>query len=456
MRPIDAVRAFLTEEQLCGSTICAAFSGGADSTCLLDCLDQLREECRLTLTAIHVEHGLRGEESLQDAQFCAGFCAERGIPLKIVHCDVRAYAAANRCSIETAARECRYKAFETHCPEGFLATAHTASDQLETMLFRMARGTGLHGMCGIPPKRGRFIRPLLLVTREQIEEAIRKRGLSFVTDSTNLEDHCARNLLRHHAIPALRQCNPAAERNAASLAASLLEDDGYLAKQAALAYAEHLQEDGSLQGITALPPSIRKRCIRLFLQSCQQPDGLYAISQTDALLQRGGSLELVRGGGTIHVSRGNLSFRAKEPDFAECALQLGKNCIFPGIIAEAERISRDNTEKFARIHTMFANCVLDYDIIKGCAGLHSRKPGLFLQGKAHRISIKKWLGECVAPAKRPFIHYLSDENGLLWAEGLGAAKHAAVTERTQTMLYLHIYHETDTEMTPPIHWDTVE
>ena len=124
-------------------------------------------------------------------------------------------------------------------------------------------------------------------------------------------------------------------------------------------------------------------------------------------------------------------------------LQLGENFIYEGILVEAEVIPRTEAEKFARIHTMFANSVLDYDIIKRNAVLHGRQPSLSLKtaGREHRISIKKWLNAEVPPAQRSRVHYLSDADGLLWVQGLGAAEHAAVTENTRNMLFLRIITE---------------
>ncbi len=454
MRPIDAARSFLKAHGCVDCTITAALSGGADSVCLLDCLCALREECSLSVRALHVQHHLRGEESDRDEQFCRTLCERLGVPLTVVHCDVRGYAESHRCSEETAARECRYEAFSAHCGEGFLATAHTASDQLETLLFRMARGTGLHGLCGIPPVRERILRPLLQTTRTEVEEALRERALPHVTDSTNLTDGCSRNLLRHHAVPALLQCNAAAEHNAALMAAHLRADEDFLAAEASQRYAEMVQGDGSLRGLSTLHPAMQSRCIARFLQESGLPAGSYAIAAVLHLLETGGTLELTRGGTRLRAGRDCLWTEPPQMGTLRIPLQPGENRLFPSIVVHAERIDRVDAEKFARVHKTFTNCVLDYGIIKGCAELHSRTPGLVLE-REHRIRIKKWLNESVTPAKRASVHYLSDEQGLLWVEGLGAAGRAAVTQATETMLFLRIYHETNTEVTPRLHADEV-
>lgn len=437
----DAVRQFLQTRDCRNCRIDAAFSGGADSVALLHTLWQLREEFGLDVRAIHIQHNLRGAESLRDEQFCRDFCEVLGIPLTVVSCDVQGYAAAHRLSVETAARECRYAAFSAHC-SGAIATAHTASDNLETVLMRLTRGTGLKGLCGIPPVRDQFLRPLLHVTRAQVEDYVRQQGLSHVEDSTNAQDVYRRNYLRCHVVPALRQCNPSVEDACTAMTEDLQLDADFLAQQADTAYVQCLQADGSLRSLNALHPAIRRRCIAKLLaaHSLASRQNILTVCR---LLETGGTAELAYGGIRAHVSRDTLWLEQPVQEVRRIPLTIGKNRLFEGMYAEAEVICRDDAEKFARIHTMFANSVLDYDIINGNAALHSRIPALYLRkaGHTHRISIKKWLNANVPPAQRSTVHYLSDESGLLWVQGLGAAEHAAVTERTQRMLWLHIITE---------------
>ncbi len=436
MRPLDAVRSFLRSRGVNRCRVDAALSGGADSVCLLHVLYRLREEFTLDLRAIHIQHNLRGEESQRDEQFCRELCRELDIPLTVVSCDVRGYAEAHRLSLETAARECRYAAFAEHC-EGFTATAHTASDNLETILLRMARGTGLKGLCGIPPVREQFLRPLLHVTRAEVEVYVRSQGLSYVEDSTNQEDFCRRNLLRHKAVPVLKECNPSAEETCAAMTEDLQLDAAFLETQAEAAYTQCLQPDGSLRGLEMLHPAIRRRCIARLLET-QQLSSRQNILTVCSLLETGGSAELSYAGTRARVSRGLLWLEVPMQEVPRKPLKQGENCLFEGISAEAEVISRTDAEKFAEVHTLFANSVLDYDIINGSAELHGRLPGLYLQQRGHHISIKKWLNAQVPPAQRSRVHYLSDADGLLWVQGLGAADRAAVTETTQNMLVLRI------------------
>ena len=441
MRPLDAVRRFLREHDIRDTAVTAALSGGADSVCLLHCLRECKDAFGLTLSAIHVQHGLRGEESLRDEQFCRTLCADWGVPLQVIAVAVQRSGR----SLEEAAREARYAAFAEHA-EGYVATAHTASDNFETMLFRLVRGTGLKGLGGIPPVRERYLRPLLTVSRANVEDYLRENGIGYVTDSTNLTDDYARNFLRHQVVPLLQEQNPALEQTAAETADILRTEEAFLAQAADAAYQTALQPDGSLRGLRMIHPAMQRRCIRRFLAENGLPAGLPQVTAVQALLQDGGRTELERGGAWVCVSRGMLFL--ERPLTAETPLCIGKNSLYPGVSVEAALILRDDAEKFATVHKKFTDSALDYDIIKGCARLHSRQPGLRMipAGRTHHVSVKKWLNECVPPQKRQLVHYLSDDSGLLWAEGLGTAAHAAVTDRTQRMLVLDV-HRTDTECT---------
>ncbi|MBR2085604.1 MAG: tRNA lysidine(34) synthetase TilS [Oscillospiraceae bacterium] len=435
MRPLDAVRDFLRREEITGR-VCCALSGGADSVCLLVCLTEMPD---ITISAVHIQHNLRGGESRRDEDFCRDFCQSRGIPLTVIPVDVQGYAAEHSVSIETAARECRYAAFETlDCD--WIATAHTASDQLETVLFRMARGTGLRGLCGIPQRRDRYIRPLLNVTRGEVEEFLRRREISFVTDSTNLSDDYSRNFVRHHIVPEMKHLNPGAEQNTARMVDSLREDAALLDSLADTAYAECLH-DGTLTGLGSLHPAIQCRCIARFLSENRLPHGFEAVTAVQTLLARGGTLDLDRSGTIVRYGRGVLFTEKIAEKSSEMRLRIGENQLFPGHILSAEVILRENSDVFSSVHKKFTDFVLDYDIIKGYVMLHGRKPGLYLRShrRGYRIRIKKWMNAEIPPAKRQYVHFLSDELGLIWAEGLGADERVRVTDATQRMLVLHVH-----------------
>lgn len=182
-------------------------SGGADSIFLLHILCKLGFECIVA----HCNFHLRGDESDRDENFVRDFCNKDGLTLLVEHFDTTAYAAENKLSIEMAARELRYNWFEKIRAEynaGAIAVAHHSDDSIETILLNLLRGTGLKGICGIRPRNGYIVRPLLCVNRKEIEEYLAEQGIGYITDSTNLENEYTRNKIRNIVMPILREINP--------------------------------------------------------------------------------------------------------------------------------------------------------------------------------------------------------------------------------------------------------
>lgn len=209
--------------------IVAGFSGGADSVCLLLVLKLLREQCDFAFMAVHVEHGIRGEESRQDEAFAQEFCRKNDIEMEIFHVDVPGKAAERGAGLEETARELRYQCFYEACDRfgaNKIAVAHHSDDCAETMLFQISRGSGIRGLAGISPVRDNIIRPLLCVGRKEILEFLRERGQEYCTDSTNNQDAYARNRIRKHVIPQLLQINDQAVehfRRTADMAAEVCD-----------------------------------------------------------------------------------------------------------------------------------------------------------------------------------------------------------------------------------------
>lgn len=445
-KPYDAVQQFLLQEQIQDTPVTVALSGGADSICLLVCLLYWKKKFRLTVSALHVQHHLRGVESLRDENFCRELCQKYQVPLQVIPVDVFAYQNEKKCSLETSARDCRYQAFAEY-GTGLVATAHTASDNLETLVFRLARGTGVKGMCGIPPRRDNYIRPLLQVSRKEIELFLQEQNIHFLTDSTNLKDDYSRNFIRHHMIPLFDRLTGNAVKSVCMTTDIFRQEEDFLEISAKSAYLQARQPDNSLKDLQNLHPALQRRCIAFYLQEHQINASYQNIILIQKLLHHGGQAELVRNQILARVSRNCLFLQKIHDSIPEQALRIGENQIFSGYLIHAELVDKKNSEKFERIYRKFANSALDYDIIKKHAVLHGRKSGLYLKlsDREHRISIKKWL-QTIPVSQRTAVHYLSDENGLLWVQGLGVAEHAVVTEQTQTMLVLHV-HESDTECT---------
>ena len=199
-----------------------ALSGGADSVALLLLLDEMGYK----IHALHCNFHLRGEESDRDERFCEDLCLKKNIPFHRIHFDTLMYAETHKMSVEMAARELRYRYFEQLRKdigaEG-ICVAHHQDDTVETVLLNLVRGTGLRGLTGIQPRNGAILRPLLCVTRTEIEAYLATKQQDYVTDSTNLETDFVRNKIRLQVVPLLRQLNPAVSENIVRTAEHLTE-----------------------------------------------------------------------------------------------------------------------------------------------------------------------------------------------------------------------------------------
>ncbi len=198
-----------------------ALSGGADSVALL----LLLHEAGYHIEAAHCNFHLRGEESERDEMFCEQLCREQNIPFHRAHFDTQTYAELHKMSIEMAARELRYKWFEqlrNDLGAAGVCVAHHRDDSVETVLLNLVRGTGLRGLCGIQPRSGYVLRPLLCVSRTEIEAFLTERGQKYVTDSTNLVADVQRNKVRLQVLPLLKTLNPAVAENIQRAAENLM------------------------------------------------------------------------------------------------------------------------------------------------------------------------------------------------------------------------------------------
>jgi tRNA(Ile)-lysidine synthase len=216
-----------------GDTVIVGVSGGVDSVVLLHVLMALREEYDLSLIVGHLDHGIRGDESRREAVFVRDLARGMGILCEKAVADTPALAKKERISLQEAAREARYGFYEEvrdkHNGQK-VALGQTADDQAETILMRVIRGAGLRGLKGIPPVRGGiYIRPLIEVSRQEVEQFAEEEGLSFVTDSSNVKDIYLRNKVRHDLIPHLeRTYNPSMRAGLTRMASILSREDDYL------------------------------------------------------------------------------------------------------------------------------------------------------------------------------------------------------------------------------------
>lgn len=245
------------------SSVLVGFSGGADSSALLDILNGLCKEKSIALYALHVNHMIRGDEADRDEKYCREFCLERGIPFHVVREDVVALSRRWGMGVEECARKVRYDAFSRFCKENGvekIATAHNANDNEETVIFNLIRGTGIRGLSGIPPVRDNIIRPLLYCEKREIVEYCRQMGIKYMNDSSNDGDDYVRNRIRHKVTPLLETVNPHST-------ASVLQTSTIMRGELeALDFAAGTYIDSDYESLRTIPEALLKRVLVLRME----------------------------------------------------------------------------------------------------------------------------------------------------------------------------------------------
>lgn len=303
-----------------GDVVLVAVSGGADSTALLVALHSLAHEFGIEIHAAHLNHRLRGAESDADAAFVASLCKRLGVPLIAARWDTRARMRRRGWSGENGLRMLRREFLDgaaDRCDAAWIATAHTADDQLETVLLRLLRGTGLRGLGGMRPRSGKRIKPLLEVTRTDIEADLTRARQPWHTDATNATPAFARNRMRNEAIPALvavlgaaptRDARVALARRVTAMAAELREAEAALrAWTRPLARAADAGAQGAsipVDSLRRFPPAARRELLRAVWRACA-PKG---IGLTAAHLAQIGSLT-GSAGGPVLLPSGIVAYR---------------------------------------------------------------------------------------------------------------------------------------------------
>lgn len=402
-----------------GSIVTVALSGGADSVALLYALNRLKDELGITLKAAHLNHLIRGDEAFRDEEFVKNLCSSLDIPLICEEKDVPKISKEQNLSLETAARKVRYEFLNRVCEGGLIATAHTASDNLETVLLNLARGTAIGGLCGIPIRRDNIIRPIISVTREEVEKYCEIHNLSFVTDSTNLSDDYTRNKLRHSIVPVLREINPKIEKSVLKTSRSVtrisnlikLEADNYINRN----FADNKLD---LSNFSELNPEIAKRVITQFVKICDSEISLEAchIESIYDICLKGGKTGIPKNRycqnkkGYLYVSTNDEN--PKKTEFS----------------VEITKISEN-------VNNLLLNNSLDCDKIVGKLVLRTRISGdsIRLVNRGCTKNLKKLYNECEIPVNiRDTLPVIADDLGVVWIHTIGVAERCAVSKKTNS------------------------
>ena len=386
-----------------GDTVICAVSGGADSMALLWAMYLLQEELPIRVEAAHFNHHLRGGESDRDQAFVERFCRQYAIPLHLGEAQVR----AGKKGLEAAAREARYAFFHSLC--GKVATAHTADDNAETVLLHLIRGTGLKGLGAIAPVSGRVIRPLLHVTRQEVEPFLEEYSIDHIEDSSNASDQFLRNRVRRGIMPLLRAENPKIAENLSAMALRLRQDEKALADLA------EEEENGTVSRLRQLPEAVRARVLERFLKASgvREPEALH-IRACEALVfsdNPSASADLP-GGVTVCRQYDRLTVKTASLPLPRRVLPCPGRLELPeaGLtVCCAPSAEACNTK------TAFAVAARG-EIAVRCrqAGDRLRLPG------GSRLLKKKWIDDKIPASRRDRIPVVADEEGILGVYGLGA------------------------------------
>ena len=278
--------------------VLVGFSGGADSSALLHFLYFFASDKgkKFSVEAVHVNHCLRGEEAVRDENFVRSFCEKFGIKLHIKRIDVKSIAKKNKVGLEEAGRAARYETFYSliNSESEKIATAHTLSDNCETFIFNLMRGAALKDLCGIPPTRDRIVRPLINVTREEIEKYCLDNGIDYIHDSTNFERDYTRNKIRLDVIPVLKKINPDFEKSVLRTVETISEDEKYLDKKSSeILESVRLKDGYDSKKIKKLPFCLKSRlAVKIIKESSEKlPEKKY-VDLICKIMDNGGAVTL--------------------------------------------------------------------------------------------------------------------------------------------------------------------
>ena len=442
-----AVLGTICEKELLhsGDKVIVALSGGADSVSLLYALLSLRSQLQIEVMAAHVNHLLRGKESQRDEEFVKKLCESLDVPLFIHTEDVRALAKNTSQSEELCGRQVRYEFFHSLHLEhkAKIATAHTLSDSEETMLYNISRGTTLHGLCSIPYKRDYIVRPLLDVTRQQVEDYCSKNHLEFVTDSTNLsKDVCKRNKIRLSVMPHLREINEGFDANFSRLRRQLLSVDSYIQSVAEKELKACSCEYGlCADKLSKLHSSVLGYVLSLYITSCGASFENRHIDLCTDILCGGGAVCLV--GGMSAVCRQGVFrvVRDDDTDFESFVLCGDVSVRLNGKEYSFKEISKNEGETLNLLNRKSASPMDLCGVTDDTPVVRTRRQGDTFApiGRNVTKSLRKLQNELKIPSElRDTSLVIASGSTVLWCEHIGVSASGLVTDKTKKLYSIKI------------------
>lgn len=407
-----------------GDTVAVGVSGGADSMLLLNYLYDNKESYAIKLIAANVEHGIRGEESKADTEFVKNFCNEKGIELKCLSINAVEEAKAEKLGVEEYSRNKRYEFFASLGADK-IATAHNMTDNAETLLFRLSRGTSVKGAASIPPVRDSIIRPLIECTSKEIRDYCKENSIPFVVDKTNLDNDYSRNYIRNVILPCFEKLNPSYEEAFSRFINSASEDEECLSS-----LAKQYEFPVSVDKIKSEYPAVQKRVFQRYASEFSITLDEIHLSEVCSLIDKTGKTQL----------KGDIF-----------AVNDGEYITFCQFENEGEKPVNFTAEKrILDIEDFLNNCELlkkefafycDCDKISGNTNVRQRQSGdeITLAGRNVTKSLKKLMNELKIPsASRNNTAVICDDNGVIGVYGYSLSERVKIDKNTKRVCLIKI------------------
>ncbi len=438
--------------------VVTAFSGGADSVFLLCFLSEFcKNNGDFPMLAVHVHHGIRGAEADRDAIFCADVCRQMGMDFTVLYRDAPLYAKTHGIGLEEAARVVRYEALRSCLKDGnygCILTAHHATDQLETVLFHMMRGSGTKGLCGMSAVSGDILRPLLSFSKKTIVDFLEKENIAYVEDSTNFSTAPMRNYIRHQILPHLSHLTPNPEQQIKRLTHHLQTDEDLLDQLAKQAYACNDNGRMSCDRLRALHPALAVRVIRLWVQTMTDkvPQTVHLDTVCRLLSEDRAFSYCLPGGVTLSSDRCEVRIEHTRTDRkATSGVAASEKILplhmgwqhFPEYGFSFYLSEEKPTEDYTNVYKISIQADISSAIIEDAMFLRFRKEGdaYAYGGMTHRLK-RLFSDRHYTAACRRALPILCDASGIIWVPGFGVRSDGAKDSCRQPLYAVFCAHDT--------------
>lgn len=430
--------------------IIVAYSGGADSSLLLHLTVRYFVPRGVTVEAAHLNHMIRGDEAFRDEEFCKESCKQLGICCNVRRADIPALCVDGG-SVEEVARRERYAFFaglieenEKRGVKTYVFTAHNADDNLETVLFNLVRGTALKGICGIPNIReGRYVRPILFMTGDEIRTACNSFAVPYVTDSTNLESDYTRNYIRHNIVPHLEKLCPTPQASVMRMCSSLKTDEDFIDREV----DRFLSACGTMVPVSEfveLHTAVKSRVlIKLYDEYAASVGASSHLEKVhvDAILERtdNGTDTFsisVPSGISFICDDGGLRFKKRDkssntkPLHEPVSLEINTPAeFFCGEIILADDINKLAMKNQENIYNLFIHKGIKFDKIKGKLKIRTRENGDVFRfgGMTHKVK-RLFCDRKIPVCERDILPIVCDDDGIVWIPGFSVRDDVKATD----------------------------